>query len=152
MACNDPPAPPGKKRKLTQTNEDLKAKRQKEEVPNCETRVVPQPALPGTYFVPYKQGTIRTLNSSSPGFLAAKEHIESLIGHSFEKAELLLEAMYPVKNEWARIGPGLVLREANYRLAMVGDVVLKMAILDARFNILKWNGTCSYQQSFRMFC
>lgn len=151
MASTIPPTPPDKERKLTQINKDPQSKRHKDEPPDCAPQVVHKAALPGAYFVPYIRGTLRILSPSIPGFLAAKDHIEDLIGHSFTDPRVLLEAMYPLKNEWARIGARLILREANYRLALVGDAVLKLAILDARFDIMELNGTHKHDESPDVF-
>lgn len=82
------------------------------------------------------QGTVRILRADCPYFLAAKAHVQDLIEQKFQKPELLLEAMYPIKNEWARIESGRVLKEASDRMAMIGDAVLKMASLIPVLNFL----------------
>lgn len=144
----DPSTPPSKKRKMQLEigEEDLSTKRQGGLLTIWRPVPVSRP-LNAPQFIPYRQGTIRILSLTGPHFLAAKGHVETLINYEFKKMELLLEAMYPLKNEWARIGTGLVLQEGSYRLALVGDVVLKMAILDARFGIAELNGTLSSKQS-----
>lgn len=143
MAAADPPSFVGSKRKLrSETNENIPAKRREVASPKDTRIALPRPRLapPAAQFVPYRQGTVRHLRLDDHHFLAAKSHVEALIAYKYKRQELLLEALYPLKNEWARAALGPILREANYRLALIGDAVLKMAILDARYNLSELNG------------
>lgn len=80
------------------------------------------------------KGDIPVLDCENPGFTGTKTHLR----YSFRKPQFLREAVYPVNNEWARFGPGTVLREGNYRLTLDQDVILQMVVLDRRlFDIIE---------------
>jgi hypothetical protein len=71
------------------------------------------------------------LRIDDPEFLRAREHVEKVIEYTFERSELLLEALYPDRSKPVMIA-GQLISYANYRLALLGDSVLKTALIDSR--------------------
>lgn len=66
-------------------------------------------------------------------FLRSKALVEEVTRYSFKKAELIREALYPFKT--AVIISDKLIKSGNWRLAILGDTVLKTALLDSRFGV-----------------
>lgn len=65
-------------------------------------------------------------------FVTAEKHLEELTSYKFIKRELLREALYPL-NEVACIEGQLhrLLAQGNKMMAIVGDTVMRTAVMDA---------------------
>lgn len=91
---------------------------------------VPEPNNTGNGLEDTEKEAISDLLMDDPIFLAEKEHIETLLQYTFKDPTLLREAMYPLKKHPARLPGGQLLDEANFKLAQVGDTILRSTLLD----------------------
>jgi hypothetical protein len=102
-------------------------------------RTLPLPAASaGQFFVlrlpppPASElSTLRILRMDDPDFLRAKLHVEYVTGFTFTRPDLLREALCPVRGPPFNI-EGRIVRSGNWRLALLGDTVLRTVLMDSR--------------------
>ncbi|SMR53531.1 unnamed protein product [Zymoseptoria tritici ST99CH_1E4] len=80
-----------------------------------------------------KRRMFPVLVMDDPEFLRSKLMVERITRYTFKQTELLREALYPLKTPI--IISGRLIKSGNYRLAILGDTVLKTALLDSRFQV-----------------
>ena len=84
---------------------------------------------------------LNSVTSSRKSFHEARSHVEKLLNYTFANENLLLEALYA--GGLALIG-GRAVKEANKRLALVGDRAMDLILAHEDYGNESTRGTPQY--------
>lgn len=97
---------------------------------------------------PRNIGGFPVLRLQDPNFAPYKMRVEDVTGYTFKRSELLLEALYPYK--CPVVVGGRLVHSGNWRLALLGDAVLKTALVDSRIVVDETSG--KFRRAIKLIC